>query len=380
MRVMGVCLPSPGHANPLVPLVSALADQGCDVLVASGAAVRAIFEPAGAAFAEAGRGYDAWFSQLRARTRGVPGDGLPPEHIERYFVPRLFAEIAADDMIDSLLDHGRRFAPDVVLVESMSFAAFLAAQILDVPAIHHQVGVLQDPLVVGLAADAVAPLWRSFGLEPPGDAGLYPELTLRTVPATLDRNAVPHGDVLELRPVPLPRARSHHASGRPLVHLTLGTIMNSDVGVFRAVIDGLAEEPVDTIVTVGRNNDTAMLGAVPANTRVMQYVEHNELLPRCAAVVHHGGAGTMLSCCAHGLPQVVIPQGGDQFRDAALLEAAGIARTLLPGQVTAAAARDAVRTVLREPAYAAAAKAAADDIARMPSAEDVAAQLRSRYG
>ena len=380
MRVMGVCLASPGHANPLVPLVSELVAQGCDVLIASGAAVRPIFEPTGAAFVEAGRGRDACLSQLRSRTRGAPCDGVPPEHIERYLLPRLFAEVIADDMIEALLDQGRRFAPDVVLGETLSFAAFLAARILGVPAVHHQVGVLREPLVVELAADAVAPLWRSFGVDAPPDAGLYPELTLRTVPSSLDPSPVPHGEVLELRPVPLPLARSESPDGRPLVHLTLGTIMNSDVSVFRAVIDGLAEEPVDTVVTVGANNDPAMLGTVPPNARVLQYVPHAELLPSCAAVVHHGGAGTMLTCCAHGLPQVVVPKGGDQFRDGAVLEAAGIARTLLPADVSPAAVREAVRTVLDEPRFAAAAKRVADDIASMPAVEDVAAELRGRYG
>lgn len=62
MRVMGVCLASPGHANPLVPLVSELVAQGCDVLIASGAAVRPIFEPTGAAFVLPGRlRYAGWW-------------------------------------------------------------------------------------------------------------------------------------------------------------------------------------------------------------------------------------------------------------------------------------------------------------------------------
>lgn len=39
---------------------------------------------------------------------------------------------------------------------------------------------------------------------------------------------------------------------------------------------------------------------------------HDALLPRCAAVVHHGGAGTTTAALRAGVPQVVVPHMGDQ--------------------------------------------------------------------
>ncbi|GGY08019.1 glycosyltransferase [Streptomyces hiroshimensis] len=41
-------------------------------------------------------------------------------------------------------------------------------------------------------------------------------------------------------------------------------------------------------------------------------VNHQALFRRAAAVVHHGGAGTTTTATWAGVPQVVIPQGGDQ--------------------------------------------------------------------
>ena len=42
-------------------------------------------------------------------------------------------------------------------------------------------------------------------------------------------------------------------------------------------------------------------------------VNHERLLPRVAAVVHHGGAGTTAAAARAGVPQVITPMFGDQF-------------------------------------------------------------------
>lgn len=41
-------------------------------------------------------------------------------------------------------------------------------------------------------------------------------------------------------------------------------------------------------------------------------VDHQVLLPRVAAIVHHGGAGTTMTALASGVPSVVVPHLGDQ--------------------------------------------------------------------
>jgi UDP:flavonoid glycosyltransferase YjiC (YdhE family) len=100
------------------------------------------------------------------------------------------------------------------------------------------------------------------------------------------------------------------------------------------------------------------------------------VLPGCAAVVHHGGGGTMFGSLAHGLSQVVVPQGSDNFRNAALLEATGASCTVLPDAVAPRANRTAVRAVLDEPGFLAAAGALRAEIDAMPAADAVAAELR----
>jgi hypothetical protein len=378
MRVLAVCLPSPGHVNPLLPLLRAFVAQGDAVLVASGEEAREAVLSAGATHHLAGRGFGAWFGELAGRIRGNPGEGLPPDRIGAYFVPRLFAEIAADDMIEPVLAAGREFRPDLVLFETEAFAGPLAAAVLGVPAVHLQVLLLPEGEVPDLVADALTPLWSAYGQPVDRIRAVYGDLLLATTPGFEPQ--APPVETLALRPTSLPVRGPTPPPGDPVVHLTLGTILNQDIGVFRCVIDALADEPVHLVVTVGRNNDPGALGPVPPNTQVEQYLPHAELLPSCSAIVHHGGAGTMFASLAHALPQVVLPQGADQFANGAALEGAGLALVLQPGEVTTDRVREVVRRVLGDEGYRRRAADMAGAIAAMPGAADVAAELLARFG
>lgn len=55
---------------------------------------------------------------------------------------------------------------------------------------------------------------------------------------------------------------------------------------------------------------------VPATVRHVPYAPFQRLFPRCAAVVHHGGIGTVAKALAAGVPQVVLPVAYDQTDNA----------------------------------------------------------------
>ena len=51
----------------------------------------------------------------------------------------------------------------------------------------------------------------------------------------------------------------------------------------------------------------------PPSVRVIGRCDHAAVFPTCAAVVHHGGAGTTQSAIRAGVPSVVVPHVADQF-------------------------------------------------------------------
>ena len=173
-------------------------------------------------------------------------------------------------------------------------------------------------------------------------------------------------------PVELPRP------GEPIVYLTLGTFSNNP-DQFRLVLEALADEPVNVVATIGVDNDPAGLAPVPANAVVERFIPQSEVLPHCAAAVHHAGAGTSFGVLAHGLPSVALPQSADNFRIGDVLAGAGAARTLMPGEVTGQGIADGLREVMTEASYRRAAAGLASEIRDMPGPAEVAALLRAHH-
>ena len=67
---------------------------------------------------------------------------------------------------------------------------------------------------------------------------------------------------------------------------------------------------------------------LPAGVRHFDFAPFGQLLPRCAAVVHHGGIGSVAQALATGTPQVVMPMAHDQYDNAHRVEKLRAGRTL----------------------------------------------------
>jgi UDP:flavonoid glycosyltransferase YjiC (YdhE family) len=154
-------------------------------------------------------------------------------------------------------------------------------------------------------------------------------------------------------------------------------VTNANQALIGLAVSGLREEALSLVVTVGPNNDPAALGPQPDNVRVERYLAHGLLLPRCAVVVSHGGAGTMLAALACGLPILTIPQGADQYLNAEVCARRGVGRTLLSDDVTPETARREVRTLLDDPTHIRAAREVAAEIAAMPEPDGMVPLLEA---
>jgi MGT family glycosyltransferase len=229
-------------------------------------------------------------------------------------------------------------------------------------------------------------IWHGFGRMFPDGIGLElptagapnrPHLDI-CPPSLQDKDFLATARRIELRPVPYsdPAAASEGdgIDARPLVYLTLGTAFGAPE-LLATAIKGLAALDVRVVVAAGRIPPDR-LGAVPENVIVRTWVAQAELMPHVDAVVHHGGSGTTLGALAVGVPQLVLPQGADQFANADALVAAGAAVRLLPAEVSPSAVAERVQSLLaRGSAHRDAARTIAEEIARMPSPAEVARRL-----
>src|SRR3954464_9288253 len=69
-------------------------------------------------------------------------------------------------------------------------------------------------------------------------------------------------------------------------------------------------------------------GPLPANVRMARWLPMVDVLPSCAAVIHHGGSGTMFGARVAGVPQVVLPLGADQPTNADAVVRRGVGLAL----------------------------------------------------
>jgi MGT family glycosyltransferase len=152
---------------------------------------------------------------------------------------------------------------------------------------------------------------------------------------------------------------------RPWIHVTEGTMHSQPPLLLRAAARGLADLGAFVVLTTGgRATGSLDLGTLPDHVRVEPWIAHDRLLAHLDVLVTTGGAGTVMSALAAGVPLVVVPTEWDKPENARRVDEAGAGIRLAPSRVTPRRLRDAVARVLGDPAYRRNAQCLAADLAR----------------
>lgn len=141
-------------------------------------------------------------------------------------------------------------------------------------------------------------------------------------------------------------------SGRPVVHVTQGTVDNADLTrLIEPTIEALAGEDVTVIVTTGGRPLSQIRIPLPANTFAAKYLPHDVLLPMVDVMVTNGGYGAVQRALSDGVPLVVAGQTEDKPEVAARVEYFGAGINLRTGTPTPAEVRRAVADILGNTSY-----------------------------
>lgn len=334
--------------------------------------------PAGLAMDEARRIYH----QRWPEAASLQGE----EHAGHTF-PRLFGSVVAPPMIADLEAALDLCVPDLVILEPAALAMPLVCQRRGVKYLVHAYGLKLPRSHLTEAMREFAPHWQKVGIDPPQDAGLCGNLYIDIAPPSLQ--TVPEigpGYSQLLSPStfqtmcePALPARLLHAmtcSTQPKIYLTFGTVFNQ-LEALRTAAIGLARLDAVVVVTVGGSGNMDDFSSLPENVYVQRYLNQAALLKYCSAVVSHGGAGTVLGTAAYGVPQLILPQAADHFRNARALSNVGVGLVIGNDQCTPDAIEAAALCLLTTRAYAAAAQCLADEICLMPTADDVVSRLEN---
>jgi UDP:flavonoid glycosyltransferase YjiC (YdhE family) len=162
----------------------------------------------------------------------------------------------------------------------------------------------------------------------------------------------------------------------PLVLVAPSTSQDPEQRMLAAALEGLAREPVRVLATTNRRPPPRPL-PIPDNARLVDWVSYSREIPRCAAVICHAGHGTLARSLSCGVPVVACPAAGDMAENAARVAWFGAGVSLPRRLVTPRGTRLAVRRLLGDGRYARRAGEIGEWSARHDGAEAAAGAVES---
>ena len=415
MKIMVTGMPFAGHAGPLRPLVHDLVERGHEVRVHAGRRYAEAFRAAGATVVPWQAAADFDEQDLQATFPRL-GSGTGPRQMLAN-LREVFVGTAAGQAQDLAAAYAQE-PWDVLLADSTSFGAGLAAELTEtpwasislVPLIlpsrdlppgglgllpgRGPLGRVRDAALRGVSSTMMKAALGGAYLRARREAGLggsgrgvaqapfSPSLLLATsVPdLELPRTDLPlHVHFVGRMAAPPPASSSLPgwwgdvlAGDRPVVHVTQGTFNAEPSDLLLPTLQALADEPVLVVATTGRRGCQDLPGTIPANARVTDLLPYAELLPRTTAMVTNGGWGGVTAALAHGIPLVVAGGDIDKPEIAARVAWSGAGIDLRTGRPTPEQVRRAVRSVLSEPDHSAAARRVARSFAEHDGPREVA--------
>jgi len=368
------CIPAHGHTNPMLPVAAELVKRGNLVRFYSFGEFRDRISATGAEFISCDEFLPALTEEEEKGLRKVSTTEMTIQDIR--------ITLAMDSFLDAEFDS---FRPDVVYTDSVCFWGKLNAW-------KHEV-----PMVVSTSTFAFNQLSSQYMKNSPGEmADMI--LGLPRVSKEL-KKLEPYGyhvkGVLSLisndnqtdtvvytskRFQPFSESFSDHyiftgpsvfsdafpdkIKERPLVYVSLGTVINDRPDFYKKCIEALGETDLDVIISCGNTVDPETLGKLPGNVRVYPRVDQLGVLSAADVFITHCGMNSVSESLYMETPMVLCPTTGEQKAVARRVAELGAGMALNDGSV--GAIRDSVREILENATYREAAEACGKDLRSCP--------------
>ncbi|MEV1026408.1 activator-dependent family glycosyltransferase [Streptomyces sp. NPDC050264] len=422
MRVLIVPFPWKTHLFNLVPLAWSLQTAGHEVRVAGWPDLMDAVTGAGLTGLGVGPGESAQVREERDRRKPAPRagagpspqDGLDPlfrigpdrERLSWEQANRVFDDLVLpqarrsnDSMMDELVAFAREWQPDLVLWGAKAFAGAIAAAA--VGAAHARVLYSVD-VYTRMREDFL----RARAQQPPqertdrlrdwleGWASRYGvafdeelvngQFTIDPLPeafrpdprpTTLPMQFVPYNG-----PALVPRWLAEPPRA-PRVLMTFGDAVNDGpvrhllpVERIQEILDSVADLDIELVLTLPPQSQR-QLRQVPANTRLVDSVPLSEVLPTCAAMVHHGGTWSFGCALRYGVPQLLVSRAFDVPLKLRCLDRSGAGLSMKPGDADGPAVRAALLRLLQDDGIRANAQRLRRQVLDMPAPNELVRTL-----
>lgn len=379
-NIMFFCIPAYGHHNPTIAVVQELVKRGDHVRYYSFEEFRGKIESTGAAFIPC----DQYLPKV---DKDVVSGSKTMTTTEMTIV-----DLQTTAKMDAFLkEEVETFKPDVIVSDSVCFWGKLTARKYKIPMVvstttfafnQYSSGYMKNSFAeimdlirgskrvkaelkkleaYGYHEKSIMPLVRN---DNDTDTIVYATEKYQPCSKTFSKHYAFVGPSL------MTDQRPDKVHERPLIYISLGTVVNNKPDFYKKCIEALASENVDVIISCGRAVDPDSLNGLAENVKVYTSVNQLEVLSKANVFLTHNGMNSTSESLYMGTPMVFFPQSNEQRAVAKRVGEMGAGIALK--DETVQGIRDAIMTVLQHDEYAKSAMECSEDFRKSAGSKGAA--------
>ena len=359
-KISFFCIPAHGHTNPMLPVAAELVSRGNTVRFYSFDEFKEKIEKTGAEFVSCNRFLPELTEKQKENLKNISQTEMSIQDI------RITLK-----MNDFLEKEFKEFQPDVVYTDSVCFWGKLNAWKFNVPMVvststfaFNQLSSQYIKNTPAELADMIFGLPKiSKELKTLEPYGYHVKNTLSLVQndnstdciVYTSENFQPYSESFSdhyrfVGPSVFSKVLPNKKKDRPLVYISMGTVINDRPDFYKNCISALKDMEIDVIISCGNAIDKSSLGELPENIKVYNYVDQLDILSKADAFITHCGMNSVSESLYMATPMVFYPQTGEQYAVARRAKEIGAGEMLTDDSVEGI--KKAVKTILDNKNYA----------------------------
>ncbi len=368
-RIAFFCIPAHGHTNPMLPVAAELVSRGNTVRFYSFNEFKSKIENSGAEFISC----DTYLPKLTKKEETE----LKNVSVTEMTIQGIRTTLAMDMFLHNEF---LSFKPDVVYTDSVCFWGKLNAWKHGVPMVvststfaFNQMSSQYMKNSPKELADMIFGLPKiSKELKKLKPYGYHVRSALSLVQSDNNTDSIvytsrhfqPYAESFSkhyafVGPSVFSKDEPDKEKLRPLVYISLGTVINDRPDFYSRCIEALKNQDADIIISCGNVIDIEALGVLPDNVKVYPYVDQPGILSRADVFITHCGMNSVSESLYMATPPVLYPQTSEQRAVARRTIEIGAGLMLTDDSVQGI--RSTVQEVLNNASYSIAAKACSED-------------------
>ena len=321
-RIAFFCIPAHGHTNPMLPVAAELVSRGNTVRFYSFNEFKSKIENSGAEFISC----DSYLPKLTKKEEAE----LKNVSITEMTIQGVRTTLAMDMFLHNEF---LSFKPDVVYTDSVCFWGKLNAWKHGVPMVvststfaFNQMSSQYMKNSPKELADMIFGLPKiSKELKKLKPYGYHVRSALSLVQSDNNTDSIvytsrrfqPYAESFSnhyafVGPSVFSKDQPDKEKLRPLVYISLGTVINDRPDFYSRCIEALKDQDADILISCGNVIDIEALGVLPDNVKVYPYVDQPGILSKADVFITHCGMNSVSESLYMATPLVLYPQTSEQ--------------------------------------------------------------------